>query len=199
MSGSGHRLATRRRLTFVVCWHQPPGLLKSLPGLKAASSLGAGVNHLLADPDLPVRSAGGQTGRPETGRRSGCLSGRPGGPGLASAGSIRRASIRALLATVRAGTPARNRAARLRQHGQKSRPGVFPRWTFRSSACRRRPPDNDASPARFVDIQTLAGESDYLDLHLATYQRHGWHSGCQTICSNETGLRYSSMSAAASI
>ncbi|MFW5815595.1 MAG: 2-hydroxyacid dehydrogenase [Wenzhouxiangella sp.] len=38
---------------FAVLWNQPPGLLRQLTGLQAVASLGAGVEHVLADPDLP--------------------------------------------------------------------------------------------------------------------------------------------------
>ncbi len=41
-------------IVFAVLWKHPPGLLASLSGLKAVTSLGAGVEHLLADPDLPA-------------------------------------------------------------------------------------------------------------------------------------------------
>ncbi len=34
-------------------WRPPPGLLASLPNLKLIASLGAGVDHILADPTLP--------------------------------------------------------------------------------------------------------------------------------------------------
>ena len=40
-------------IDFAVLWRQPPGLLGELTGLKAVSSLGAGVEHLVNDPDLP--------------------------------------------------------------------------------------------------------------------------------------------------
>lgn len=40
------------QIDFAVLWRQPAGLLASLTALKAVSSLGAGVEHLLADPDL---------------------------------------------------------------------------------------------------------------------------------------------------
>jgi glyoxylate/hydroxypyruvate reductase A len=36
-----------------VCWRPEPGLLSRFPNLKAIHSLGAGVDHLFADPDLP--------------------------------------------------------------------------------------------------------------------------------------------------
>lgn len=40
-------------IRFAVLWQQPAGLLRSLGGLLAVSSLGAGVEHVLTDPDLP--------------------------------------------------------------------------------------------------------------------------------------------------
>ncbi|NDY95443.1 2-hydroxyacid dehydrogenase [Wenzhouxiangella limi] len=40
-------------IRFAVLWQQPPGLLRQLKGLAAVSSLGAGAEHVLADPDLP--------------------------------------------------------------------------------------------------------------------------------------------------
>ncbi|MEE4639437.1 MAG: glyoxylate/hydroxypyruvate reductase A [Wenzhouxiangella sp.] len=41
-------------IRFAVCWQQPPGLLRTLVNLQAVCSLGAGVEHVLADPDLPA-------------------------------------------------------------------------------------------------------------------------------------------------
>jgi glyoxylate/hydroxypyruvate reductase len=46
-------LGRAEEIEFAVVWRQPPGLLAGLPALKAVSSLGAGVEHILADPDLP--------------------------------------------------------------------------------------------------------------------------------------------------
>ncbi|MCQ0989047.1 2-hydroxyacid dehydrogenase [Jiella marina] len=40
-------------IDYAVVWKQPPGLLATLPHLKAVFSLGAGVDHILADRDLP--------------------------------------------------------------------------------------------------------------------------------------------------
>jgi len=40
-------------LRYALAWKPKPGLLASLPGLKAVLSLGAGVDHLLEDPHLP--------------------------------------------------------------------------------------------------------------------------------------------------
>ncbi|MBO0905762.1 2-hydroxyacid dehydrogenase [Jiella sonneratiae] len=44
-------------ITHAVVWKQPPGLLATLPQLEAVFSLGAGVDHILADrqlPDVPI-------------------------------------------------------------------------------------------------------------------------------------------------
>ncbi|TWG92341.1 glyoxylate/hydroxypyruvate reductase A [Mesorhizobium sp. J18] len=40
-------------IEYAVVWKQPPGLLARLPYLKAIFSIGAGVDHIFADPDLP--------------------------------------------------------------------------------------------------------------------------------------------------
>ena len=38
---------------FAVVWKHPRGILKRYPNLKAILSLGAGVDHIMSDPDLP--------------------------------------------------------------------------------------------------------------------------------------------------
>ncbi len=43
----------RQRIRYVLSWRHPPGALTDLPNLKAIFSLGAGVDHLFADPALP--------------------------------------------------------------------------------------------------------------------------------------------------
>ena len=43
------------RVTYALVWRPPPGLLSSLPNLKAILSLGAGVDHVLLDPQLPEK------------------------------------------------------------------------------------------------------------------------------------------------
>lgn len=43
----------KEQVQFAVCWNQPKHLLDGFPNLKAVSSLGAGVDHLLADEALP--------------------------------------------------------------------------------------------------------------------------------------------------
>ena len=40
-------------IDYALAWNPKPGLLASLPNLKAIFSLGAGVDGILADPDLP--------------------------------------------------------------------------------------------------------------------------------------------------
>lgn len=40
-------------IRYVLSWRHPPGALKNLSSLKAIFSLGAGVDHLYADPELP--------------------------------------------------------------------------------------------------------------------------------------------------
>lgn len=45
--------ATDPSITYAVVWKQRPALLAGLPNLKAIFSLGAGVDHVFADTDLP--------------------------------------------------------------------------------------------------------------------------------------------------
>lgn len=40
-------------ITYAVVWRQQPGALSNLPNLKAIFSVGAGVDHILADPTVP--------------------------------------------------------------------------------------------------------------------------------------------------
>jgi glyoxylate/hydroxypyruvate reductase len=40
-------------ITYAAVWKQPAGVLKDLPNLKGIVSLGAGVDHVFADPALP--------------------------------------------------------------------------------------------------------------------------------------------------
>jgi len=41
------------KVEYAVVWKHPPGILKQYPNLKAILSLGAGVDHIISDPDLP--------------------------------------------------------------------------------------------------------------------------------------------------
>jgi glyoxylate/hydroxypyruvate reductase len=45
----------RASIRYALSWRHPPGALARLPNLEAIFSLGAGVDHLLADPALPDR------------------------------------------------------------------------------------------------------------------------------------------------
>jgi glyoxylate/hydroxypyruvate reductase A len=40
-------------IEYALVWQPPPGLLASLPNLKLIFGLGAGIDHLLGDPELP--------------------------------------------------------------------------------------------------------------------------------------------------
>ncbi len=42
------------KAAFALVWHHPPGVLSKLPDLKALSSMGAGIDHLIADPEVPA-------------------------------------------------------------------------------------------------------------------------------------------------
>lgn len=46
------RITYKKRVRMAVCWKHPSNILGQFPNLALASSLGAGVNHLLADKDL---------------------------------------------------------------------------------------------------------------------------------------------------
>lgn len=46
-------IGDRAAIHHALVWHPEPGLLASLPNLKMIFGLGAGVDHLLRDPDLP--------------------------------------------------------------------------------------------------------------------------------------------------
>jgi glyoxylate/hydroxypyruvate reductase A len=43
----------RESIRYALSWRHPPGALKDLPDLRVILSLGAGVDHLFADPALP--------------------------------------------------------------------------------------------------------------------------------------------------
>ena len=42
-------------IRYVLAWHPPHGVLKQFPALEVIFSVGAGVDHILSDPDLPDR------------------------------------------------------------------------------------------------------------------------------------------------
>lgn len=45
--------SNREEISFALTWRHPYGIFKDYPNLKCISSMGAGVDHLLRDPDLP--------------------------------------------------------------------------------------------------------------------------------------------------
>jgi glyoxylate/hydroxypyruvate reductase len=47
------RLGDAADIAYACAWHAPRGLFARLPKLKVIFSLGAGVDHIFADPDLP--------------------------------------------------------------------------------------------------------------------------------------------------
>jgi glyoxylate/hydroxypyruvate reductase A len=46
-------LGDRQEIGYVLAWQPQPGLLKTLPNLRLIISVGAGVDHLFSDPELP--------------------------------------------------------------------------------------------------------------------------------------------------
>jgi glyoxylate/hydroxypyruvate reductase A len=46
-------IGDRNAIDYALVWHPPSGMLATLPNLKMIVGLGAGVDHLLRDPDLP--------------------------------------------------------------------------------------------------------------------------------------------------
>ena len=48
-------IGDKAAIDYALVWHPEPGLLASLPNLKLIVSLGAGVDHILRDPQLPDR------------------------------------------------------------------------------------------------------------------------------------------------
>ena len=48
------RLGRLEDIDVAVCWYPPAGLLARLPRLQLIQSIGAGVDHILADPHLPT-------------------------------------------------------------------------------------------------------------------------------------------------
>ena len=51
---AGCQRPNTRGVAYACVWLPPHGLLARLPDLKAVINLGAGVDHLLADPALPA-------------------------------------------------------------------------------------------------------------------------------------------------
>ncbi len=45
----------KNKVTFALCWKHPAGSLKAYPNLRCVSSMGAGIDHFLNDPDFPQK------------------------------------------------------------------------------------------------------------------------------------------------
>jgi len=58
-------LGQARDIDFAVLWKHPPGLVASLPNLKAISSLGAGIEHLILDDSIPPSMPVGRLAGPK--------------------------------------------------------------------------------------------------------------------------------------
>lgn len=43
----------KSKVLFALVWNHPRGILKDYPNLKCVSSMGAGVDHIMTDPDIP--------------------------------------------------------------------------------------------------------------------------------------------------
>lgn len=43
----------KKEVTYALVWNYPPGVLKEFPNLKVVASMGAGVDHIISDPELP--------------------------------------------------------------------------------------------------------------------------------------------------
>jgi len=46
-------IGRREDIDYALLWQPPPGLLASLPKLRVVFSVGAGIDHLVSDPELP--------------------------------------------------------------------------------------------------------------------------------------------------
>jgi glyoxylate/hydroxypyruvate reductase A len=57
-------------VAYACAWNAPRGLFARLPRLEAIFSLGAGVDHILADPELPDVPVVGMVGPAGPGRMS---------------------------------------------------------------------------------------------------------------------------------
>src|SRR5690554_579177 len=43
-----------REVEYALVWNHPTGIFKKYPNLKVIASMGAGVDHILSDPELPT-------------------------------------------------------------------------------------------------------------------------------------------------
>ena len=95
----GPETANDPSITYAVVWKQPPSILAGLPNLKAVFSIGAGVDHILADRRCPtcLSSASSTESGPAHDRICGLARARPSSlrpdvPRAAEAQDLARAS-----------------------------------------------------------------------------------------------------------
>ncbi|WP_439882616.1 2-hydroxyacid dehydrogenase [Pontibacter sp. MBLB2868] len=49
--------SNKEEVAFALVWNHPLGVFKEFPNLKCISSMGAGVDHIMKDPELPANAA----------------------------------------------------------------------------------------------------------------------------------------------
>jgi glyoxylate/hydroxypyruvate reductase A len=47
------KIQDKSRVLFALTWNYPKGIFREYPNLKCVSSMGAGVDHIMSDPDIP--------------------------------------------------------------------------------------------------------------------------------------------------
>jgi glyoxylate/hydroxypyruvate reductase A len=50
---SYEQIQDRKKVQFALAWNHPRGIFKNYPNLRCISSMGAGVDHIMDDPDIP--------------------------------------------------------------------------------------------------------------------------------------------------
>lgn len=51
------KVQNKEKVLFALAWNHPRGIFKQFPNLKCISSMGAGVDHIMNDPDIPEKAA----------------------------------------------------------------------------------------------------------------------------------------------
>jgi glyoxylate/hydroxypyruvate reductase A len=64
----GHDLGRLEDIDAALCWYPPDGLMSRMPNLRLVQSVGAGVDHILAVPDLPATASLCRIVDPDMGR-----------------------------------------------------------------------------------------------------------------------------------
>ena len=53
---SHEEIKDKKKVKFALAWDHPKGIFKEYPNLKCISSMGAGVDHIMNDPDIPEQT-----------------------------------------------------------------------------------------------------------------------------------------------